>query len=120
MPILNLPGQVGPSGGASLVQVQDIIKDALLEIGSYSPGEDLAAEDAFHTAFAAELFLDEWAADRQFVYSTSFQVFTLMPSLSPHTIGPANATFQQSQRPVDIKSASIIPQLGGKSGRPAD
>lgn len=51
---------------------------------------------------------NNWNAQRYAVYATAFSQFTLVPSLSPHTIGPTGATWTVTQRPVSIEAISVI------------
>lgn len=98
-----------PSGPAPLrYTVEDLITDALIEIGAVAPGETPAPEEGQWAFRKANYLLDVWAAQKKYVYSTAFQLFTLTPGLDPHTIGPQTATFQATQRPVRIESASFL------------
>ena len=95
-------------------RARDIIVDALIEIGMLAPGEDVNLDPSTGQWAFRKLnyLLDEWAADNMFVYAVTFGVFTLVPGLSPHTIGPgtaqAAATFPVAQRPTKIESAAFI------------
>lgn len=102
---------ITPSGGgpALTYSVLDIVTDALIEVGMLSPGEMPDGETAQWAFRKANFLLDTWAARKNFVYASTFNKYTLVPGLSPHTIGPSNtATFQVDQRPVKIVRASII------------
>ena len=89
--------------------IQDIINDALIEIGMLSPGESADGETSQWAFRKANYLLDYWSARENYVYNTTFDTYTLVPNLSPHTIGPApGATFQVRQRPVKIVSATVI------------
>src|ERR1035437_7931772 len=89
--------------------VQDIIADALAEIGMLSPGESPDGETAQWAFRKINYLLDYWSAQKNYVYKKTFETYTLVPGLSPHTIGPApGATFQVRQRPVKIISAPVI------------
>lgn len=100
----------------------DIAIDAMIEVSLLSPGEPVDADVTQWVFRKANYLLDEWAAQGTFVYSVGFQVFQLVPNLSPHTIGPGTAAlaanFQVAQRPVDIESASIL--LPGTNGNFVD
>jgi hypothetical protein len=92
--------------------VLEIILDAMIEVGIASPG-DPPDGDVVQWAFRKyNYLLNYWAAKKNFVYSTSFQVFNLVAGLSPHTIGPNNATFNVPQRPVKIESWALILNSG--------
>lgn len=94
--------------------VSDVINDSLIECGIISPGEDALNNDidTFNWAFRKLNYLmDVWQALRDKVFSYSFVLYTMVPGLSPHTIGPsAGATFSTGQktRPIQIDSAAII------------
>lgn len=87
----------------------DVITDALIEIGMLAAGETPDGETG-QWAFRKLLYLwDMWSGRGLFVYSTTLNTYTLVPNLSPHTIGPdAGATFTVAQRPVDILRATVI------------
>lgn len=86
---------------------QTICKDALIEIGYLSPGEDLGADDAIQALGKLNRLLDNWNAERAAVYNVAFTSYTLTPNLSPHTIGPTG-TFVVAQRPVQIDGCNIL------------
>lgn len=96
--------------------VLEIITDAMIEVGLLSPGEPPDGDTAQWAFRKYNYLLNYWAAKRNFVYSTSFQVFNLVAGLSPHTIGPGTAatpaTFPMSQRPVKIESWALILNSG--------
>lgn len=88
----------------------DIVTDALIEIGSYAPGDDIAAE---HIALAQRhlaRIIDQMAARRVFAFTRSFLRFTLTPGHQPHLIGPTAAApdFAASARPVEICGAALV------------
>jgi hypothetical protein len=90
-----------------MATINDLLTEALQEIGAIDPSEAPSASD---TALALSKFnqiLDRWNAERQAVYADVFSTFTITPSLSPHTIGPTG-TWVVTQRPVSIEGASII------------
>jgi len=89
--------------------IEDLINDSLIETGMVSPG-DTADPDQAQWAFRkANYLLDTWATKKNFVPYAGFNIFTLVPGLSPHTIGPAvGATFPMVQRPTKIVRATII------------
>lgn len=93
---------------------QDIITNALMEIGAYAPGESLSAADANFGLGKLNDILDEWAARKAFAYNVAFQQFTLTPGHAPHLIGPGLGApdFAVVQRPVRIEGATIIINSG--------
>jgi hypothetical protein len=90
----------------------DLITDALIECNLIAPGEVPDSELGPWAFRQLNDLIDVWAAQRAYVYSTVFSLFTLQPNLSPHTIGPTG-TFVVPQRPVRIRSATLI--LNGAS-----
>jgi hypothetical protein len=96
----------------------DLIGDALTEIGIKSPGET-TDPDTGQWAFRKLNYLtDIWAAKQAYVWAQSFNVFTLVAGLSPHTIGPGvGATFAiKGNRPVRIVSSSLLLNTGSGQG----
>src|ERR1017187_6821801 len=88
--------------------IQDLIYNALTEIGVIAQGETLSAADANFALSKANDMFDEWSARKVYAYSMDFTAYTLIPGLSPHTIGPSGATFTVPVRPMRIESATII------------
>jgi hypothetical protein len=91
--------------------VLDIIQDALIEVGLIGPGDvNNLDPDLAQWAFRkVNYLLDSWSARKNYVPYTSFNTYTLVPNLSPHTIGPAvGATYSVPQRPVKIVGATVI------------
>lgn len=93
----------------------DLITDALIEVGMVSPGESPDGETSQWAFRKLNYLTDVWAAKKAYVWTTSFQLFTLIPNHSPHTIGPSTADFTVSQRPVRIESAALILASSGTS-----
>lgn len=87
--------------------VLDIITDSAIEANIIAPGDDLPGDVAQWAFRKANNLLDYWSAKKNYVYTTNFEVFTLVPNLSPHTIGPGG-TFVQTQRPVKIVSGNVV------------
>ena len=92
----------------------DCITDALIEIGIIGPG-DAVDPDTGQWAFRkANYLIDTWQALERYVYSYAYTLYTLVPALSPHTIGPANLipapTFSTGDqpRPVRLESCALI------------
>lgn len=87
--------------------IRDICEDALTEIRVVGSGSAMSAEDAALAKRKLQSMLNQWNAQRPAVYADVFAAFTLVPSLSPHTIGPTGATFTVTQRPVSIEAISL-------------
>lgn len=97
------------SESALVYTALDIITDALIETTMLAPGETPDGEQGQWAFRKLNYLLDSWASKKNFVYASSFNIYTLVPNLSPHTIGPApGATFAVVQRPVKIVRATII------------
>jgi hypothetical protein len=88
----------------------DIFTSALTELGVLNAADPPSGDDSRICLDAAQRLLDNWNADRQAVYATTIQAFTLTPSHNPHTIGPATASpdFTVTSRPVAIEQANIL------------
>lgn len=89
------------------VTAQSLITAALQEIGALSPGEQVPTEDAAWVLQKLQRLIDRYNAREPMVYSVNFTVYTLPVNKQPVTIGPG-ADFDVNQRPVSIKSASLI------------
>lgn len=90
-----------------------IATEAAQEIGIIASGETLSADDANVVLGKIRRLLNNWNADRRAVYATAFPEYTLVPNLSPHTIGPSGATWTATIRPVSISGANLILSNGG-------
>lgn len=90
------------------ITYRNICFDALGELQMYQAGDVPAPEDLDFTQQKLVRLLDNWNADDRAVYAEVFDTFTLVPSLSPHTIGPSGATWTLSQRPESIEGMSLI------------
>ncbi len=88
----------------------NLCEDAAREIGVFGEGNSLLPADANFFLGVLNRLLDNWNAERAAVYASAFESFTLVPALSPHTIGPAASTptFTMAVRPVALTSASLI------------
>lgn len=89
------------------ITVLNICEDAAQEIGVYQPGETLSDTDSAKFLNLLRRLLNYWNADRRAVYATKFQTFTLVPNLTPHTIGPTGA-WVTTQRPVSVDGATLV------------
>lgn len=87
---------------------RDLIRESAQEIGVVGAGGALGAADADFLLQKFNRLLDNWNADRAAVYASAFNTYTLVPDLSPHTIGPTGATFTLAVRPVSVVSAQLI------------
>lgn len=88
--------------------VRQIVTDALVELGIYAPIDTPNAADTDLVLNKLNRLLDNWNAERCAVYNVGFAVYTLVPHLQPHTIGPSGATYTVAQRPVAIDGANIV------------
>jgi hypothetical protein len=86
-----------------------VITNALIEAEWLAQGENPEPQDANFVLGKINDLLDVWSADERYVFAQLFSLFTLVPGLSPHTIGPGQgATFQLPQRPVRIDGCTIV------------
>lgn len=95
-----------------------LIYPALAEIRVARAGDVLAPDDAAFTLTILNSLLDLWNADARASFTETINDFTLVPNVSPHTIGPAgsatgpsNPTFVVNVRPQTLLFASV--NLGG-------
>ena len=110
-----------PAGEAPIsYSVADVILDALIETGASSPGEGLDDPDVAQWVFRKLNYLvDVWSARKPFVWSYVYNVYTLTPGLSPHTIGNSGAaTFDTSPnpRPTKLESAALLLNSSSSTG----
>lgn len=84
----------------------DLIRRSLKLLGVLAAGESLRAEDLADGLTELNLLLGTWANQRLLVHGVRRLAYTLVPSLSPHTIGSAG-TFNVD-RPLRIDGAGII------------
>lgn len=87
---------------------QDLITAALIEMGAYAQGEVPTAGDIAFGFDKLNALWDEWSARKPFAFAEQFLLFTLVPNLSPHTIGPQGATFTVPQRPERLEGATVV------------
>ncbi|MGB2625655.1 MAG: hypothetical protein WAK20_02620 [Candidatus Acidiferrum sp.] len=87
---------------------QDLITASLVEMGAYAQGEVPSAGDIAFGFDKLNALWDEWSARKPFAYAMKFELFTLVPNLSPHTIGPQGATFTLPQRPERLEGATVV------------
>lgn len=91
-----------------MATMRQIIVNALKKINAISVGEQPSAAEAADGLSELNQLFDDWNSIRHGVYAQQFETYTLVPSLSPHTIGPTGATFTVTQRPVTLDGASLI------------
>jgi hypothetical protein len=87
--------------------VSHLIKSAFIKLSVLGALDALAPEDAAFGLEELNRILDNWNAERQAVYCTQTTSFTLVPNLSPHTIGPTGS-WVMTQRPVTIESLAWL------------
>jgi hypothetical protein len=95
------------------VTALSLINAAGQEIGALASGEQFDSDDQAWVLQKLQRVIDTANARRVMVYANVFSTFTLVPNLTPHTIGPTPAsgpapTFVVSQRPVEIPSIGLI------------
>lgn len=89
------------------VTAQNLIIAAMQEIGALAPGEQPSIDDSAWVLQKLQRLIDRYNAKESMIYGVNFQSFTLPINVAPVTIGPG-ANFDVNQRPVRIKSASLI------------
>jgi len=94
--------------GTFAVDVNEIVSDALTEIGKLGLGQTPDSAVAQFCLGKLNRLLDLWNAKRRAVYADVFDTLTLTSALQPHTIGPNSATFTEAIRPVSIEAAQVI------------
>lgn len=93
-----------------------IVTDALLTLNVFGAGDPLPADDAAFVLGVMNATIDLWNADGVSSYGENFDRYTLVPNLSPHTIGPTG-TFVIGQRPEAIDGANVILGSGASAVR---
>lgn len=89
------------------VTVPTLIKNALAELNVYQPSQTVAPADAELALSKLNRLFNNWNGLRQATFSNDFITDTLVPTLSPHTIGPTG-TFVVDQRPVTVDGIDLI------------
>lgn len=89
---------------------RQLITEAFEDIGVLAPGNPLDETEATRALSKLTRIFDNWNAERAGVYAARLSTYALVPSLQPHTIGPAASTptFTVAQRPVTIDWANIV------------
>ncbi len=88
--------------------VLELLTEVFQDLGVLAAGETPGTTDQELGLNKLTRLLDNWNAERAGVYANSLDVYTLVPGLNPHTIGPDTATFSVDQRPVSIDAASLV------------
>jgi hypothetical protein len=89
------------------VTTQDIVVDALRELGVLNAVDPPTGEDAELGLFRLNKLLDNLNAEQRSIYASTVTSYTLTPSLQPHTIGDGG-TFDTAQRPESIEGANLV------------
>jgi hypothetical protein len=89
-----------------LASVLDLAKSALKEIGVYSAGEPLAAEDGADALAALNRLVDQMAAEGLMIYSLSRTLFTITSGLGTYTVGSGFAV--NRARPMTVAAVTFI------------
>lgn len=89
------------------VKANDLINDAMKEIGALATGETAVPDDSADVLRKLQRLFDQYNAKRTMVYNVDFTVFSIPVNTQPITIGPG-MQFDVNQRPVEIVSASLI------------
>jgi len=95
------------------VAPEDLISDALLELGIGAAGETLQPEQVAQGLNALQRRIDLINAQKRLIYAVNFEVFTTPANTQPIPIGPGQ-TFNVPDAPVFIESANwILPGTNG-------
>jgi hypothetical protein len=109
-----MPATFTAGNNAVSVSPLDLIQSAMQEIGVVAAGETLSAEDAAWGLEKLQRLIDTFNAQRELIFSTNFNLFTLTPNHAPHTIGPSG-DFNVPIRPVKVISCSFILNSGSQA-----
>jgi hypothetical protein len=87
-----------------------IINDALIEIGAYGLADAIPAADTQLAIRKLNRIIDEWGARKVYAYNRGFAIYQLTANHSPHLIGPSLSSpdFPAAVRPARIHSAQLI------------
>lgn len=90
--------------------VAEVITETFQDINVLAVGESLSAAMEQDGLRKLTRLLNSWNAIREAVYADRLTTYTLVPSLQPHTIGPAASTptYTVIQRPVSIDGANLV------------
>jgi hypothetical protein len=70
-----------------MASATDIVRRALKLIGVLAAGETPSPESQADGLTELNVLLDSWANERRFIFGTRRAAYTLVPNLSPHTLG---------------------------------
>ena len=89
---------------------RDLLTETFRDISVLSAGAPLEDPEASDGLSKLVRLFDNWNAEKAGVYASRLTPYTLVPSLQPHTIGPAASTptFTVTQRPVTIDAANLV------------
>lgn len=90
---------------------QDIIKDALRDLGRFGKGESLDDDDSERGLQASKDLLDAWSIEKLIVFATTTISQALTAGKSSYTIGASGADITAT-RPLNIEVA-VIRDAGG-------
>lgn len=90
-----------------IVPVLQVIAEAYQELNVFMPGSAIPPAQGDLALSKLRQLLNYWNAQRHMVWCDVFRTGTLVPNLSPHTIGPTGATFTVAIRPVSIEGFSL-------------
>ena len=99
--------------------VEDLITGALIEVNMLAAGDVLDGETGQWALDKANDLADTWQALGAYVYGYAFTEYTLVPALSPHTIGPDGTpapTFSTGEQPRPVKLESVALLLNESPG----
>lgn len=88
-----------------MADAQEIIDDALSNLGVLAVGESLASYTSEVIVF--NRMLDAFNSQRLMIYSITDDTYTLVADQQSYTIGPSGADFTAT-RPVKIENANIV------------
>lgn len=86
---------------------QDLVKQALQELGVLNATENPNGEDATFGLAKLNRLFDLWNADPRTSFATTFDPFDLVPNTNPHTIGP-DGDWETILRPPELLAATLI------------
>lgn len=89
-----------------MTKVRDLIGDALIEIGVYSPSDTVPAEDFAFGLRTLNRMIKVWNTENLTIYTVNRNVFNLTASQQTYTLG-TGGNFNIS-RPVRVQSASVL------------
>jgi hypothetical protein len=88
---------------------QDIIANALLEIGVLPAGQAASAAQANFGLSKLNRMVDNWNTESNYIFGTTLTEFTLTPNHNPHTIGTSGSDFiVTTARPLRIDEANLV------------